>query len=95
MKKAAISAIKVYQKTISPDHGVFSGGRQRVCRFQPTCSEYTAQAIEKYGVLKGSAMGTWRILRCNPFSKGGYDPVEPISSHKLKGRNPEYGRGVK
>lgn len=44
------------------------------CRFTPTCSEYTAQAIEKYGILKGVFLGTWRILRCNPFNKGGEDP---------------------
>jgi len=47
-----------------------------VCRYTPTCSEYTYQAIEKYGVLKGGLMGLKRIIRCNPFSKGGYDPVK-------------------
>lgn len=76
MKKIFLSLIKLYQKTISPDHGVFSGGKQNVCRFHPTCSQYTYEAIDKYGVLKGSAMGSWRILRCNPFSKGGEDPVK-------------------
>jgi putative membrane protein insertion efficiency factor len=76
MKKLLISAIKLYQKTISPDHGWFSGGRQSVCKFHPTCSNYTIEAIEKYGSLKGSLMGAWRILRCNPFSKGGNDPVK-------------------
>ncbi|HBZ77208.1 MAG TPA: membrane protein insertion efficiency factor YidD, partial [Clostridiales bacterium] len=45
------------------------------CPYIPTCSEYTAQAIQKYGSLKGSAMGLWRIMRCNPFSHGCYDPV--------------------
>lgn len=75
-KKAAISTIKLYQKTISPDHGVFSGGKQRICRFHPTCSEYTIDAINKYGVFKGSVRGAWRIMRCNPFSKGGFDPVK-------------------
>jgi putative membrane protein insertion efficiency factor len=45
------------------------------CRFSPSCSRYTLLAIEKHGVLKGSLMGVWRILRCNPFSKGGFDPV--------------------
>ena len=47
----------------------------RMCRFTPTCSEYAAQAVEKYGVLKGSAMACWRILRCNPLARGGDDPV--------------------
>ena len=46
------------------------------CRFYPTCSEYSAQAFLKYGVLKGGAKAIWRILRCNPFNKGGYDPLD-------------------
>lgn len=45
------------------------------CKFRPTCSEYTAQAIEKYGLVKGIILGLWRILRCNPWSKGGDDPL--------------------
>ena len=47
-----------------------------MCRFTPTCSEYTYQAIDKYGLIKGGIKGAYRILRCNPFNKGGYDPVE-------------------
>lgn len=77
MKKMALGAIKIYQKTISPDHGFFSSENKKFCRFVPTCSEYTYQSIEKKGVLRGSFLGMWRILRCNPFSKGGYDPVSP------------------
>ena len=85
MKKIILILIRGYQKTISPDHGIFSGGKQRVCRFYPTCSEYTYQAIEEYGILKGVAMGSWRILRCNPFSKGGHDPVKKANQpHKIK-----------
>jgi hypothetical protein len=49
---------------------------RRVCKFEPSCSEYTYQAIDKHGVFKGLVFGTWRILRCNPWSKGGYDPVK-------------------
>lgn len=75
MKRIMVSIIRGYQKTISPDHGWLSGGKQRICRFHPTCSEYTIQAIEKYGTFKGVGMGIWRILRCNPFNKGGFDPV--------------------
>jgi len=45
------------------------------CRFYPSCSAYTIDAVEKYGAIRGCLMGAWRILRCNPFSKGGYDPV--------------------
>ncbi len=68
MRRFCIRLIRLYQKT--------SRFRPPVCRFQPTCSEYTAQAIEKYGVVKGIALGCWRLMRCNPFSKGGYDPVK-------------------
>ncbi|MDQ3921076.1 MAG: membrane protein insertion efficiency factor YidD [Actinomycetota bacterium] len=46
------------------------------CRFSPSCSRYTLMAIHKHGVLKGGLLGAWRILRCNPFSKGGFDPVK-------------------
>jgi uncharacterized protein len=76
MKKIILVIIKGYQKTISPDHGFFSGGKQRVCKFYPTCSEYTYQAIEAHGLIKGIGLGVWRILRCNPFTKGGHDPVK-------------------
>ncbi|MDC0307560.1 MAG: membrane protein insertion efficiency factor YidD [Planctomycetaceae bacterium] len=62
-----IGLVKVYQWTLSPIIG-------RQCRFQPTCSHYMIQAIRKYGAIKGVAKGTWRVLRCNPFGKPGYDP---------------------
>ena len=72
----ALKMIRLYQMTLSFDHGIFKdaipGG---YCRFHPTCSEYTYQAIEKYGLAKGCLLGSWRILRCNPISKGGDDPV--------------------
>jgi len=66
MKKFFITFIKIYQKLISPLFG-------NNCRYYPSCSEYSILAIEKYGVLKGSIKAVWRILRCNPFSKGGVD----------------------
>lgn len=76
IKDIVLKIIKLYQKTLSPDHGppafLYSEG---FCRFKPTCSEYTYQAIKKYGLIKGGLMGLWRILRCHPWSKGGYDPV--------------------
>lgn len=57
-----------YQKALSP----YFGPR---CRFIPSCSSYTLQAVQKYGVIKGVGKGLWRIVRCNPFNPGGYDPV--------------------
>ncbi|MCE5219999.1 MAG: membrane protein insertion efficiency factor YidD [Clostridium sp.] len=68
MKKLLISLIKFYRKGISP-------GRLSCCRFTPTCSQYALDAINQYGAFKGSLMAIYRILRCNPFCKGGYDPV--------------------
>ncbi|KKC28448.1 hypothetical protein CDSM653_02505 [Caldanaerobacter subterraneus subsp. pacificus DSM 12653] len=50
--------------------------KPRTCRFYPTCSQYSIEAISKYGLLKGGLMSIWRILRCNPFNPGGYDPVK-------------------
>lgn len=71
IKKALIFLIKTYQLTISPR---FSHGS---CRYYPTCSQYALEAIEIHGVIKGSLLAAGRILRCNPFFKGGYDPVPP------------------
>lgn len=75
-KISAIVTLRIYQKTLSFDHGFLSYLYPHgFCRFHPTCSEYAIQAIEKYGVLKGGTKAAWRVLRCNPFSKGGNDPV--------------------
>lgn len=71
MKKILIFFIKIYKVVISP---VFEYLGIK-CKYYPTCSEYTKQAIEKYGSIKGIFLGIKRILRCNPFSKGGYDPL--------------------
>lgn len=68
-KKIIIGPILFYRKFISPMK------RHSSCIFVPTCSQYAIEAIEKYGALKGSYLTSKRILRCNPFSKGGYDPV--------------------
>ena len=69
MKNVFIGLIKFYRKYVS---GLKAAP---TCKYIPTCSEYGIEAIEKYGVLKGGVLTVWRILRCNPFSKGGYDPV--------------------
>jgi len=66
---AVLALIRLYQMTIS------KGLPGNTCRFYPSCSHYGYQAVYKYGALKGSAMATWRVLRCNPFNPGGYDPV--------------------
>lgn len=69
MKKIIILMIKFYRKYISP---MKRGG---CCRFTPTCSQYALEAVEKYGALKGSYLAIRRILRCNPFCEGGFDPL--------------------
>jgi len=69
LKKISLVAIKIYREAISPYH-------PPVCRFTPTCSQYAETAIRKYGPFRGSVKAGWRILRCHPFSKGGYDPVD-------------------
>ena len=68
IKKIMIAMIKFYRKYISPM-------KSTKCPYIPTCSEYGLEAVEKYGAVKGGAMAAWRILRCNPLSSGGYDPV--------------------
>lgn len=75
MKKIVLLSLIFYKNTISLILDNFFG-KGRICRFEPTCSEYTYKSIEKYGVLKGGRLGFKRFLRCHPFSKGGYDPVK-------------------
>lgn len=74
-KTLVIKIIKFYQMVFSPDRGIFSRHLAPVCRYYPTCSQYTVEAIAKYGVAAGMAKGVKRILRCHPWHKGGYDPV--------------------
>ena len=69
MRIVFIGMIRIYQKLISP---MFPPS----CRFYPSCSEYAVQSLQKYGAIKGSIKAIWRILRCNPWNKGGFDPVE-------------------
>ncbi len=76
MKQLLIVLISIYQRTLSPDHGwlkpLYPYG---ACRFHPTCSEYTKQAIAKYGAWRGGLLGFRRIGRCHPATDGGFDPV--------------------
>ena len=65
----AVLPIRTYQRVLSPMLG-------ERCRYYPSCSEYAAQAIARFGILRGLVLAGWRLLRCNPWSLGGYDPVE-------------------
>jgi len=76
MKSIILKMIRWYQKYLSLDTGFLSFlYSERICRFHPTCSEYTYQAISKYGILRGGWRGFKRIVRCHPWSKGGNDPL--------------------
>jgi len=68
--RAAIALVRAYQRVLSPLLG-------RRCRFHPTCSAYAIEALRTCGFVKGGLRALWRILRCNPFNPGGYDPVVP------------------
>jgi len=68
MKRVLIFLISLYRRFISPL-------KKPCCRFQPTCSQYAIEAIEEWGAIRGSGLAIWRVLRCNPFGRGGYDPV--------------------
>ena len=69
LRKLVVAPIRVWQRVISPTLG------QR-CKFYPSCSEYAVQSIERFGILRGLVLAGWRLLRCNPWSRGGFDPVE-------------------
>ena len=77
MKKLILSLIRIYHKTkpVRADFTKTVFGSEGSCRFSPTCSDYAVQAINKYGVVRGSFLGLMRIIRCHPFAKGGFDPV--------------------
>ena len=68
LRRAATAPITLYRRLISP-------ALPRRCKYEPTCSAYAAQAIQEFGILRGSVLAVWRLLRCNPFSHGGFDPV--------------------
>jgi len=68
LKRCLVALIRFYQRALSPM-------KWPTCRFYPSCSDYVIEALEKRGILLGFILGIWRILRCNPLSRGGYDPV--------------------
>jgi len=73
----AVAPIVVYQKAISP-------ALPRRCKYEPTCSRYALDAIRAHGVLRGTVLAVWRVLRCNPWSHGGYDPVQAQRVFKIR-----------
>ena len=85
--KIIIKLIEVYQIYVSPDHSPYwSKIRKPACKYYPTCSEYAKEAITELGVIKGSIIGLWRILRCNPWSKGGVDLVKNNKIFAIKNK---------
>jgi putative membrane protein insertion efficiency factor len=68
VKRFALAPIRAYQRWISPS-------RPRRCRYEPSCSAYAIEAVERFGVARGALLASWRLLRCNPFSHGGFDPM--------------------
>jgi putative membrane protein insertion efficiency factor len=68
VKRALLALIAGYRRFVSP-------ALPRRCKYEPTCSAYAAEAVERFGALRGGALAAWRLLRCNPFSHGGFDPV--------------------
>jgi uncharacterized protein len=81
LRKVVIFPIRVYQRLFSPALG------QR-CKYYPSCSEYAAQAIDRFGILRGLVLAGWRLLRCNPWSHGGFDPVEQQRLFKTRASIP-------
>ena len=75
MKRVLIAILRFYKRHISPL-------LPNACIYTPTCSEYAMEAIQKHGVFKGTGLAIWRVLRCNPFHEGGYDPVPEPKKHK-------------
>jgi putative membrane protein insertion efficiency factor len=69
VRPVAVAPIRAYQRLISP---LFASR----CKYYPSCSDYAAQAIERFGILRGLVLAAWRLLRCNPWSRGGFDPVD-------------------
>jgi putative membrane protein insertion efficiency factor len=78
----AIGAVRLYQWTLRPLIGAN-------CRFHPSCSDYAVEALRRHGAVRGGALAVWRILRCNPWSAGGYDPVPARDDAVGRGKRPE------
>jgi len=81
LRRVATAPIRAYRRVLSP-------ALPQRCKYHPSCSAYAAQAIEEYGILRGLVLGCWRVLRCNPWSHGGHDPVEAQRLFRSRGPNP-------
>jgi putative membrane protein insertion efficiency factor len=81
VRAVLVAPIRLYQRFISPAF-------PRRCKYHPTCSDYAVQSIRAYGVLRGLVLAAWRLLRCNPWSHGGYDPVEAQTIFRPRTRTP-------
>lgn len=77
LRAVVLAPIVVYQRAISP-------ALPRRCKYEPTCSRYAVDAIGSYGILRGAVLACWRVLRCNPWSDGGYDPVQAQRVFKVR-----------
>lgn len=88
LRRLATGPIVLYQRVISP-------GLPRRCKYEPTCSAYAIQAVREYGILRGLVLAGWRLLRCNPLSHGGYDPVAAqglFKAHPPRAHEPHASR---
>ncbi len=86
MKRIVLFLVAAYQRWISP---MFP----RRCRYEPTCSAYATQSVQRFGLLRGSLMAAWRLIRCNPFSNGGFDPVPDRFKLRVKPIDPAVYHG--
>jgi putative membrane protein insertion efficiency factor len=82
-RRLAVAPIRLYQRFVSP-------ALPRRCKYHPTCSAYAVQSIQRYGILRGAVLAAWRLLRCNPFSDGGYDPVSAQTLFKTRIDDPTH-----
>ena len=88
MKRLVLALLSAYQRWFSPSRG-------RRCRYEPTCSAYATDAIERFGIARGVLLAAWRVLRCNPFSHGGFDPIPTEFTLRVGPVDPtEYHRGA-
>ena len=82
-RRLLVGLIRLYQLVVSPLYGP-------TCRFYPSCSQYALVAVERHGVLRGSALAAWRVLRCNPWNMGGVDDVPPVTGQDAHGAPPHH-----